>query len=267
MKYIKKSAIVLAVALGLFFTACNKNSGSLPPKQSPAQTSPAATASGQVALNLYKTISGSYGGANLSSGITAPALASNSPSGVNLNDHNQNQVCGFFIDPAISYSTNIGDSIKSQSFGSFAFYFKCNGPGGSHNGLTVTDSLYTAGTGPGYTFVYDLTQYYDVTGLSPDNKHIHVDGNIKSFVDLIYPNNPSKSSSVHNVFLLNGLVIDLSKNADITDGTATFTTQGNIGATTWYFTGTAQFIGNHKVKITILGTTYTVDLLTGKVTV
>ena|GEM_PF-3583668 len=29
---------------------------------------------------------------------------------------------------------------------------------------TVTDSLYTAGTGPGYTFVYDLTQYYDVTG-------------------------------------------------------------------------------------------------------
>jgi hypothetical protein len=103
--------------------------------------------------------------------------------------------------------------------------------------------------------------------LSSDNLHISVSGNIKSFVDLIYPKKPAKSSIVHNTFLLNGLVIDLSKNADITGGTATFTTQGNIGATTWYFTGTTVFIANHKVKITILNTTYTADLLTGKVTV
>jgi len=267
MKYISKLVIVLSIALGLFFTACNKNSASLSPIQNPAQTSTAAVASREVALNLYKTISGSYGGADLSSGIAAPVIAAKSASGINLNGNNPSHVCGFFVDPAISYSTNIGDTIKSQTTGSFAFYFKCHGPGGSHDGLTVTDSLYTAGDAPGYSFVYGLSQFFDVTSLSSDNLRIDVNGKIRTYVDLDYPVNSPKSSEVTDLLILKGLVIDLTKKADITDGTATFSTSGNLGATTWFFTGTAHFIGNHKVQITILGVTYTVDLLTGKVTV
>src|SRR5580698_9082629 len=150
----------LLVGIVLLNAACTKNS-STPTTASQSQTAGKDVVSSQVGVDLYQSLTGAHGGVDATAGITAPSFINDPGIG------GSSSVCGFYVDPSITYSSNVG-GVSSSSKGSFAFYFKCGGPGGSHNGLTVTDSLLTTGTAPTYTFAFDVTQYYDVTALEPD---------------------------------------------------------------------------------------------------
>jgi hypothetical protein len=260
MKLYTKRAIILLLGVALSYSACKKDVKSTPVAQT--QTASTDVVSTQVATNLAQSLSGAYGGVNLNSGISSPSLATNSSSRA-VNSLSSTATCGFFDDNGIDVKTNIGDTIKSETTGAIDFSFKCD-THGNHNGFINDDSLLTIGKAPGYAFTFDLTQHYNVSILA-DANHLEVDGNIKSFIDFIYTKKGTSPTSVHNKFVLSGLEIDLTKGADITGGTATFTSEGTYGGATWDLTGLVKFIGNHEATITINGKTVTVNLLTGQI--
>jgi hypothetical protein len=186
-------------------------------------------------------------------------------------------LCPFFPDTLINYNTTTGDTIKSKTTGIFKFYFTCLGGYTNYNvlkGCGSYDSLATVGVTPRDSFIYNIKAYYQATILDSANttlvtngtvnKLISFDGNVKSFVDTRATKSPINPSSVHAYYTLKGLVIDLTKNGDITSGTVAFEAKGTNNKIPWYYTGSIQFLGNHKASFTINTLTYNVDLLTGK---
>jgi hypothetical protein len=264
MKHYLKGSLALLIGVVLFYTACKKIDGNLAPVTQNKTTTPTVGAdavSSQVALNLVQSLNGSYGGVSVKNGINIPDFADKTNHG---HHGGKDSVCGFFIDTAINYDTNVGDSIKSHSHGSIYFFLEC-GKNGHHDGFTADDSLLTIGTAPGYSFVFDVTQHYVVKSGNPHDNIIMVTGNLKSFVDISFNNTSIKPTIGHDVFDLHELSIDLSDNLDIIHGSASFETVGSNSFGNWDLKGTIVFIGGHKAKITILGKTYTIDLLTGKI--
>ena len=163
-------------------------------------------------------------------------------------------------DSVLNYYTNVGDTIKSHTVGNNKFYFDCLN--GQPNGYTAYDTTVTAGTGPKYTFIYKIDQYYRIyvcgCGI------LTVNGNQKAFIDYNY-NNKNDSYYAHNTYILNNLNIDLHKNSDITSGTATFTSVGVNVYGKWNLTGTINYIGNHEAQVTVSGVTTVVNITTGQV--
>jgi hypothetical protein len=260
MKTNFKGAIMLFLGVVLFYTACKKASNAPAPA---AQNSVEQAAGGQIATNLVQALSGAYGGVNVNDGIAAPSLASVNKTGPSINAITS---CGFFVDSTIFVKTNVGDSIKSTTTGDLEFHFKC-GSNGKSKGFTIFDSLLTAGKAPGNTFTDIVVQKFDVESLNDANTKIAVDGTLKSWVDIIFNKAGSTPFSLHNRFVLTGLVVDLSSSpADIKSGTATFTSDGSSSAGIFHFTGTVVFLGNHKAEVTVNGFPFHVNFLTGVVT-
>ncbi|HEY4324796.1 MAG TPA: hypothetical protein VGN20_12445 [Mucilaginibacter sp.] len=256
------SLVVVLISI-LLFTACNKNNEALKPIP---QTSTQQTISGQIVLNLVQSLSGAYGGIDLKSGISKPAFANEGApfqiSRFHSLNNSLNSLCSFFVDSALSYDTNIADTIKSHTGGKLKFYFSCNN--GVSIGYTASDSLITAGKAPGYSFYYVVNQNYLINSLNIGNTLLSVNGNVKTDIDLTYPA-PTVQTIVSDYYVLNGLTIDLTNNGDITGGSAGFTSIGGDKNGAWNLNGTIVFFGNHKADINVNGTTYHVDLVTGKV--
>jgi hypothetical protein len=252
MKFNLKGALALLMGVTFFYTGCKNNN-------TPAPASPVVSAdlvSNQIALNIAQSLSGSYGGVNLNDGISSPAIATSGASHRAVNS--MNSLCGFFVDSTLNYNTNIGDTIKSHTGGSLKFYFDC--VLGHPDGYTAYDSLRTTGTAPGYSFLYDVTQYYEIKSLNSKNTLLFVNGNLKSFVDLVYDKKGIKPTSAHVFYVLTGLHIDLADKSDITSGIATFTSTGSNNYGTWSYIGVVKFLGNHKADIIINGKTYHVTI-------
>ena len=251
-------SLVLLAGSALLFNGCKKAANS-------TGNTTAATnkqnAAGQLAVNLYQSLTGQYGGINVYNGVNTPVIASAGGSTPKLNS--DAFVCGFYVNTGINYSTNIGDTIKSVSHGSIAFYYVCNTT--SAIGYNANDSLSTVGTAPGYSFTDGLSQKYIVTGLNSNNSLITVGGTIKSTIALDFTK--GGKSVTYNVFTLNGLQVHNDTTpSDITSGTAVFTTVSVSATVTYALQGTLTFLGNHMAKIDYYDSIYYVNLLTGKVT-
>ncbi len=256
MKHTFKAVAFLSTAVVFLYTSCTKTGTK--PVATPAVTN--EMVSSQVALNIGKSLAGSFGGASIKDGINkSPTVSGQSKLKVN-----SFAPCGFLIDKGISYATNIGDSIKSTTNGNITYFFSCTD--GKATSYTVTDTLVTAGTAPGYIFNYNITQDYDVKGLNTNNSRIELSGLLKAFVDLDYPKDHKKSTSVHNNYVLKNLEINQDDDYDITSGTADFVSKGTNSYGSWDFEGTVTYLGNHRAKIEFAGKLFFVDLKTGTVT-
>jgi len=256
MKFTFKSTLALLIGASLFYTSCKKSQN-----QPASQTVSNETVSSQIAMNLAQSLSGSFGGASIKDGVSPSAITS---SASKLRVSNTNS-CGFFTENGINYSSNIGDTIKSNTKGSINYFFNCKN--GAATGYTVSDTLITTGTAPKYAFTYNISQDYVVKGLNTNNSQIDLSGSLKSFVDFVYIKKyASLSTSVHNNYVLTDLVINQDDNFDVTSGTATFVSTGTNSAGTWEFTGSIEFLGNHRAAVTFIGKEYYVDLITGVVT-
>ncbi|WP_295676991.1 hypothetical protein [uncultured Mucilaginibacter sp.] len=251
------SAIILLSGVAILFNACKK-SESAKPATTTATTK--QTAGAQIALNLYHSLTGQFGGINVYNGISTPSVP-NSTSTVKVNS--TNYACGFYINNGISYNTNIGDTIKSSTTGGLSFYYVCNN--GSAIGYTAQDTLTTVGTAPGYSFIDGLSQNYKVTGLNPNNSLVTVDGLIQATIVLDRGTKGGKSLT-YNSFTLSGLQVHLDQTPpDITSGTAVFVATGLSGTTAYALYGTLTFLGNHMAKVDYYDSIYYVNLLTGKI--
>ncbi len=256
MKIKFRLTLLLLIGAAFIYTACNKTSN-----KPASKTVGADVVSSQLALNLARSLSGSYGGVNIKNGISSPTFLTNKNSGRTINT--LNPLCGFIADSVLNYDSVI-DTTTSHTQGRYKFFFICTG--GNISGFHATDSLKTTGTTPGYSFIYNVIQNYDIKGLNPGNTLISVNGNLMSDVDLTYNKAGFKPTSIHTNYVLTGLTIDLTNGGDITAGTATFVTTGSTNYGPWNYAGSIVFLGNHKADIIINGITYHADLLTGIIT-
>ena len=100
-----RATMLLAVFM-LFYTACKKNT--VKPAEAAANVDYGSLSS-QTGVLLYKSITGYYGGADVSKGIASPfsvktggrAVFSNAP------------LCGFVVDTSYNYTISTGTNINS----------------------------------------------------------------------------------------------------------------------------------------------------------
>ncbi|MDB4903200.1 MAG: hypothetical protein JWQ63_2481 [Mucilaginibacter sp.] len=261
MKLTFKSLAILMISIVVFYTACKNNN-------TPQPASQAVTAdmvSSQVALNIAQSLSGSYGGVSLQSGMSAPAFATKGANHTVTGRFNSlnsvNTLCGFTVDTVLNFNSSI-DTIQSHTGGSIYFYFNCTN--GVSTGYTAKDSIRTAGTTPSTSFNYTIVQNYQITSNTAITL-LSVNGNLRSEINIAYNNTKIKPTLVHNYYVLNGIVVDLTKGGDMTGGTATFTSTGHNNYGSWTYNGVITFLGNHMADILINGKTYHANLLTGVV--
>ncbi len=210
-------------------------------------------ASAQVAVTLTKSLSGSMGGVNLSKSLNPSSLA---PSTKSL--MYSAALCGFVADSILNYNTNQGDTILSHTTGHNKFYFDCTN--GTPDGYTALDTSLTTGTAPGYSFIYNINQYYRIFVCSCGM--LKVEGNQNANIQQTYTNNTT--SNAQNTYQLTDLIIDLNNNSDITSGTATFTSVGTNSYGNWNLSGTITYLGNHTAKIVVGTSSFTINILTGQ---
>lgn len=276
-----KIALVILMGGVFFYTACKKSN------QNPSNngTVSQAVVSKQIAVNIAQSLKGAYGGGNITNGLILPGFTTKYSTSVSIGA-DLFDLCSFAPDTVLSYNTNIGDTIKSTTNGIFKFYFSCdtlkapkiNGYSDYSllNGYNAYDSLLTTGITPRDSFIYNIKAAYNVKASDTvnipliingsSNKLLSVNGFLKSFIDAKALNKTVASASVHAFYTLTGVTVDLTKNEDITSGTATFNATGSYNNVAWNNNGTVTFLGNNKANITINTKTYNADLLTGIVT-
>lgn len=259
----------LLLALSLFYTACKKTESS--PSKSPFNP---ADFSRQLAVNLYKSLSGQYGGADISDGIKAPSgIASPSHKAPRVNSINA--YCGLTIDTTYTGSEVVSDSLKSY-YTRFKFIYGCEND--VLNSYSLQDSVSSTVTYQQYKAVYKLTQLYNVKAIDQTYKISSVEGAI-SFSSHIDVNTQSGVQYTHmdSYYLLHNVKVDISSGtADVIEGSASisgvFRYKDAVYDVDNNITGSIEFLANHMSKVTLQVSdghgnyVYLVDMLTGQVT-
>lgn len=266
-------AILCLAGCMLFYTACKKNTA----KPATAAGISYEKLSSQLATTFYKSITGQYGGIDVSKGIVSPFSAKTSGY-QRLNTVSANPLCGFVIDTVYQYNNASKDLDTNYShYGNFDFKYVCdNGQVDGYTTITLVRLEANSGyVGNNYYDNYnDLGQVDTVKALDATFKLVSMNGKIAATSSLAQG---GQNNYLNSFYQLKGLKINFTSGvADVTTGIATFHTvyfpdhPDNINIDPYTYDGTIQFLGNHKAKLTINtnNTTYVylVDLITGVVT-
>ncbi len=148
-----KAILAMMVCVAIIYTSCRKS------EYAPA-SSPNATTTGQIAVNISKSLAGNFGGVNLNDGVDSISVAGH------LGPHHacsctNPTLCGFFTDSLVNYNATVGDTTVHTG-GYLKFYFNCIN--GKLSGYTADDSLNTVKTVPGqapqiYKVLYNIIPY------------------------------------------------------------------------------------------------------------
>jgi hypothetical protein len=249
-----KSILAMMVCVLMLYSSCRKAENA--PGPSTTKSTSADALGSQMAVNLAKSLAGTYGGVNLNDGVDSVSLA----------DHNgpqhactctKNSLCGFYTDSLVNYNSNEGDTAQVHTGGNLKFYFNC--VDGKPSGYSAYDSLNTVRTTAKSVSQYNVKQWYTIQSLDDNHLFIGVNGTNDLHTSITYPGT-SKAPEIGGAFYeLKDLKIDLTQK-DILSGTATFKSYGS----NWNLNGTITFLGNHMADVTANGKTYHIDLLTGK---
>jgi hypothetical protein len=260
MKLKFKLIPVLLVGIALTYTACKKSASS--------QSLDAKTVSSQVALNLSQTLYNGFGGFNLSGGVNSPSglgvdrntiRLNLSKSRLHINDDGSDITCGLKIDTTLNDSITVNGT-QATVAGSISFGFLCSN--GTPSGFSVGDDLTVTESSSQVSGTTKLLEDLTLLLSNPQdaNSTVSLNGTV-SFNDNLKISGKTTTESYNYTFT--SIVVDSS--GIIANGSATFATKGNNSSASWDYSGTVVFLGNQKIKITINGTAYNVDLQTGVV--
>jgi hypothetical protein len=249
-----KPLLAIMVCLTMVYTSCRKAENNPAPSvtKTTDKVIPQDTLGFHVALNLTKSLHGTFGGVNLMHNIDSLSLAGH---------HSYNlPLCGFFTDSLVNLDATEGDTV-SHTGGNLSFFFNCTN--GKNSGYIAYDSLGTTRNIPKGLFQnYYVKQAYTIQCL--DDKHLFVgvngDNYFYQLVNIDCACTGTTYADVENSnYVLNNLKIDVCKQ-DILSGTATFKAYGYH----WAITGTVTFLGNYLADMTIDGnpTVYHMNLQT-----
>lgn len=264
MKYTVKNLFILSLFASIAYSACKKET-------TPADKKSDAKIAGQIAMNLYKSLSGSDGGANIQNGLNVYSVnKKNNKLAVNSFYVGE---CGLMMDTTFSFDVSRGDSITTLS-NRMKFVSLCK-TATLLRGYTFDDSIKIIGKTPTFGFTRLATQHFAVYGIDSAYTQFSLNGS-SGFTTSDYPLNGSKIVK-YNLFstdyVMKGVKFNTGTdpkvvNPNIYEGIAEFSGKhvydgGSPSYNVDKYTGTVEFLGNWKVKITYNGTAYTVDLNTG----
>lgn len=236
-RYIKGILPIMLCVL-LVYTSCRKDSTTTPS----ASTQPTSNValSKQIAVNISKSLAGSFGGVNLKDGVDVSVEDHLGPHHACGCTHN-NPLCGFVTDSLVNYNATSGDT-TIHTGGNLKFYFNC--VDGKLSGYAAYDSLNTVKTTPTSSSYYKVQQWYTIVALDSAKNFIGVNGT-----------NDLHTSEGGAFYVLKDLKIDVT-NKDILSGSATYAAWG----ANWSSKGTIVFLGNHQADVTTNGVTTRVTL-------
>ncbi|MFD2872812.1 hypothetical protein ACFS5N_10060 [Mucilaginibacter ximonensis] len=260
--------VCLFLGMSLVYTACKKSGTA--PSRSPFNP---ADFSRQLAVNLYRSLSGQYGGADINEGIKAPSAVIPGKKGPHINSINP--YCGLTIDTTYSASETVADSLK-QYYTRYRFTYGCDN--NILNSYTLQDTVINTITKDQYKGVYKLIQLYQVKAADATYKTSSVEGSI-SFSAHTGVNTKTglQYNYMDSYYTLQGVMVDISTGtADVIAGSAaisgTFQYKDSIYDVNDGITGSIQFLGGHMSKVTLhvsdgsSGYVFIVNMLTGSVT-
>lgn len=246
--------LIVLLAVTLFYSSC-KRSETIKPITA-AQPNPDAVAK-QIAMSLYKSLTGQMGGTNINDGVKVPA---------SFTTHNGktldavSSLCGFTIDTAYSSYTTVRDTDYWQSV-KFKWKNLCV-LNNNVNGFTVYDSIRTNASNAAFLNSYTNIQQYNAVALDNTFKITGVDGRIRTWTSATTNASATVKGEYHALecdYKLIALVIDLSgTTADIKGGVATYTSSTKdidqatgVSGVTMNYKGNIIFLGHQKAKLTI----------------
>jgi hypothetical protein len=265
MKLKIKVLFVLLAGTAFIYAGCKKLSDGSPDAVS------AKAVSSQVALNIVQTLYSGFGVYSLSDGINGPSglglsrekLTLRLNHGRKINDISGDVTCGLSIDTTLNESYIGDDGSQFSITGPFRISFTC--ANGVPSGINIFEDLNISQSTTQLAATYKLAENLTLQAVNPqsDASNISLGGTL-GFSNNITLKTGSKSSSAESFnYKYNAIIID--QNGNIISGSATFSTKGTGASGAWNYSGTVEFKGNNKVKITINGTVYNVDLQTGVV--
>jgi hypothetical protein len=234
--------------LMLVYSSCQKVETKVTPVTGSTTTTNQAI-SGQIALNLAKSLAGQTGGLNVHSDINSVSLGGHKY-------YNPSALCGFLSDSTINYTCTAGDT-TTHTTGDAKFYFNCTN--GKPAGYIACDSLVVVQTTPTTTFNLSTKQHYTIECLDANHLFNGVNGEIDFTNSLTTTDNSANSNVGTASYILSNLTIDTHSN-DILSGTATFTASGTNNGQNWSLTGTVTYLGNYMADVTIDGKVYHVSI-------
>jgi hypothetical protein len=241
-RYIK-GILPIMVCLLLVYTSCRKDSSTAP--STSTQSTSNVALSKQIAMNLSKSLAGTFGGVNMKDGVNVSVEDHLGPHHA-CGCHSGNTLCGFFTDSLVNYNATSGDT-TIHTGGFLKFFFNCID--GKLSGYTAYDSLNTTKTTTASVSQYKVQQYYTIVALDSAKNFIGVNGTNDLHTSITYTDN--STPQIGGAFYqLTNLKIDVI-NKDILSGTATFKAYGS----NWNASGTIVFLGNHQADFTLNGTT------------
>jgi hypothetical protein len=270
--------IVLLAGITLFYAACKKTAS----KPAAKLNVDYKALSSKIAVNLYRSLVGAYGGTSINNGVSLPKTVSNHKGPV-INSLNAS--CGFTVDSVFNFQSMNGDTTQTFS-GGFTFTLTCSTT--TVDGYTVHAIDTNKQGNINFTSWAVLTQNYVVKALDQTYKLVSLDGSLTDTISAARFTGPftspfgdiinSNSITTSDKYVLTGLVVDATSGvADVTKGTATFldsnveTDVNNPGGKAFGDQGTIVFLGNHTVQVTFnqgngVTVVYMVNLLTGVAT-
>jgi hypothetical protein len=235
--FLKLPAIVLLLAVG----ACSKSNDS----------ASASISTDDAATIMANSVSSSSGGmATASVDVTANAQVT----------FNANPGCGGTKTYSFARQNPQGSSITYSYSFNYTYTLNCvnNVPDNVSSSATSTGSF----DGPNLSSTDSGTSTFNVAGLASSATAYTLSGEYKragSFTQKT--GNMNKGSS--NVDIVVSSLSIPKTGGTIASGSANFTLSGTSNNGTFNFTGTITFVGNNQANVTINGTAYVVNLLTG----
>jgi len=250
---LKISFFVLA-ALVLVYAGCKKSSS----KPADPQLTPSQVAS-QAALTISQSLFGGLGAFDLSAGFSAPSTLAVHQGGKVIDDLSDPE-CGTIVDTTLTANVTSGDTSISIN-GTLKFSYACTN--GVLSSFTTNDNVVIGFSGGSTKFSYTVGENFTVTAVTPGSSttNISLNGSLNS--NGSYQSGSSGSGTEIFDYTLKSIIIAGDGSGTLLSGSAGFNTSGTGPRGAWSYTGTIVFQGNNSAAVTINGTTYTVNLLTG----
>jgi hypothetical protein len=266
---------IAALSAVLIYSGCSKSS--LQPATTNNNNSANTLAiSKQIAANLYKSLTGTYGGANIGSGVKAPSAITAAPKG-GLRVNSVTPYCGMTIDTTLYFDFVQHDTTTTTVDSHYKFTYTCSSS--ALDGYILSDSITYTDKSASVFDRYATGQNYTVRNISSDFSVVGMFGTIGTSYHRSTVNPSTHATVAYNYndtkYYLNNLLVNISGvTPDITGGNVTFSsniTYLEVGGTaiTGGFFGTITFLGDHKatMSVTYKGETtlYSYNTTTGEI--
>jgi len=265
MKHNYKVIVLLLAGIAAIYTSCHKLNMA-PANQSTVSKKEASV---QIAQSLVGIFNPENGGFDFKNGLSMPTdLTLNKKGKIKVQSVDPKPECGAKKDTTISLNLDESDTSKLDIWAKVKYELTCTN--GVPSGVTANDSLNMTMVSSEFKMLLKMGENLTLRSLNPGVAHAQYsfDGPVNYYAKVDYTKPTTDNPNVEGTFNYNfkSIVVDPNKDPDfILSGSATFASKGNIGKNTWNYKGTITFLGGHKAKITIEGTVYTADLMTGEV--